>query len=128
MQLTLALGQQVPATVCHRFTFKDTIQRQTTVIQGGAFHPRSNDVPNSFMVKIGDKIKEGAPLALLGISGNSDLPHLQFQISDGPDILFSNGLPFVLKKYIKIFDQDVGPVAPIEINNSMMEEFTVMNF
>ncbi|MCX6285893.1 MAG: M23 family metallopeptidase [Bacteroidetes bacterium] len=37
-------------------------------------------VKGSFMVKAGDKVKKGQPLALLVNSGNSDAPHLHFEI------------------------------------------------
>jgi murein DD-endopeptidase MepM/ murein hydrolase activator NlpD len=45
-------------------------------------------------VKVGDRVTIGRPLGLLGNSGNSNVPHLHFQIMDGPTPLASNGLPF----------------------------------
>jgi len=77
--------------------------------------------PNSFFVKVGDIVKEGDPLALVGNSGNSTSPHLHFQISDGTDFL-SNGIPFVLKTYTKL-----GVTTQVFIN-AMPEEFTVISF
>ncbi|MCK9401651.1 MAG: M23 family metallopeptidase [Bacteroidales bacterium] len=77
--------------------------------------------PNSFFVKVGDIVKEGDPLALIGNSGNSTSPHLHFQISDGTDFL-SNGIPFVLKTYTKL------GVTTQVFTNSMPEEFTVISF
>lgn len=97
-------------------------------IGGGHYAFYAHCVPNSFMVKVGDIIKEGAPIALLGNSGNSDAPHLHFQITDGKDILFSNGLPFVLKKYTKVGDYETGPIAPSLVTNSMMEQNSIINF
>lgn len=85
-------------------------------------------VPNSFFVNTGDIVKEGQPLALLGNSGNSDAPHLHFEITDGPDILFSNGVPFVLKHFIKQGVSGTGPVLPVVYQNSMMEEETIIGF
>ncbi len=86
-------------------------------------------VPNSFFVKVGDQIKEGDPVALLGNSGNSTAPHLHFQICDSPDFFSSNGLPFVLKKYNKLGDAESGFLSsPILITNSMMEENTIIGF
>lgn len=84
---------------------------------------------HSIKVKVGDQVKEGDGIALLGNSGNSDAPHLHFQICDAPDFFFSRGLPFVLKKYTKIAQsgQDVlGP--PKDYLNAMMEELTVIGF
>lgn len=85
-------------------------------------------VPSSFMVREGDVVREGQPLALLGNSGNSDAPHLHFEITDGPDILFSHGVPFVLKSYVKKGEVDSGPGVPTPVTNSMMEQFSVIGF
>ena len=97
-------------------------------IGGGRYALYAHCVPNSFMVKIGDLVKEGDPIGLLGNSGNSDAPHLHFQITDGTDILFSNGLPFVVKKYTKVGDFETGPTTPTIVTNSMMEEYSIINF
>ncbi|WP_191876239.1 M23 family metallopeptidase [Streptomyces filipinensis] len=43
----------------------------------------------------GQRVPAGAQLGQLGDSGNSDAPHLHFQVMNGPDPLASNGLPFV---------------------------------
>jgi hypothetical protein len=85
-------------------------------------------VPNSFMVKAGDEVKEGDPIGLLGNSGNSTAPHLHFQITDGTDLLFSNGLPFVMKKYTKVADFETGPVPPTVITHAMMEQISIVCF
>lgn len=86
-------------------------------------------VPNSFLVKQGDVVKEGDPIGLLGNSGNSTEPHLHFQICDDQDMFMSNGLPFVIKKYTKIGEAGTfDPFSPIEITNSMMEQFTILKF
>ena len=97
-------------------------------IGGGCYVFYAHCVPNSFMEDVKDAVNEGDPIGLLGNSGNSDSPHLHVQITDGTDILLSNGLPFVLKSYTKILDGEVGPVIPTLITNSMMEENTVISF
>jgi murein DD-endopeptidase MepM/ murein hydrolase activator NlpD len=38
-------------------------------------------------------------IGLLGNTGNTDSPHLHFQIMDSPDPLASNGLPFVFDRF-----------------------------
>ena len=52
--------------------------------------------PGSLRVRPGDHVETGDILGLLGNSGNSDAPHLHFQLSDGPDVLTSASLPFVI--------------------------------
>ena len=55
--------------------------------------------PGSIDVRVGDRVAAGQPLGRLGNSGNSDAPHLHFQLSDGPDILTSNSLPYLFDRY-----------------------------
>jgi murein DD-endopeptidase len=57
--------------------------------------------PGSLRVKVGDRVKPGQVLALLGNSGNSDAPHLHFQITDGPSFLASEGIPYVLPSFVE---------------------------
>lgn len=50
--------------------------------------------PGTIRVKVGDKVRRGQALGLLGNSGNSTEPHLHFHISDANSPLGSEGLPF----------------------------------
>lgn len=84
-------------------------------------------IPGSFMVDKGENVEVGQPLALLGNSGNSSSPHLHFHIADGKDFWKSNGIPFVFNSYTKIGDLETGPVTPVEVQNAMMEQFSIVN-
>ena len=41
------------------------------------------------------KVERGQPIGRIGQTGNSEAPHLHFQVTDGPDPLYSRGLPVV---------------------------------
>ena len=63
-------------------------------IGNGAFAFYAHLQRDSLKVKLGDTVKTGQPLALLGNTGNSTGPHLHFHVMDGPSPLDANGLPF----------------------------------
>lgn len=70
-------------------------------------------IPGSLSVKKGDKVKRGQILGKVGNSGNSDGPHLHFQLMDGPDKSTARGLPcrFINIKncegeQVKLIDRD----------------------
>jgi murein DD-endopeptidase MepM/ murein hydrolase activator NlpD len=55
-------------------------------------------VPNSATVHVGDHVTTGQKLGLLGNSGNTDAPHLHFQLMDRPSSLDGSALPFVFDR------------------------------
>jgi len=61
--------------------------------------------PGSLRVKSGDHVKRGQVLAHVGNSGDARWPHLHFQVSDSPDILASEGLPYLVDQFkLKLTD------------------------
>jgi hypothetical protein len=56
--------------------------------------------PGSLKVRVGDRVKRGQVLALLGNSGNTTAPHLHFHVSDGVGPLSSQGVPYVIDGFI----------------------------
>jgi hypothetical protein len=50
--------------------------------------------PGSLRVEVGDQVRAGQVLALLGNSGNTDLPHLHFQVTDSRSFLAADGRPY----------------------------------
>lgn len=68
---------------------------------GGGEHSHSVHLkPGSVRVRPGDTVKRGQPIGQLGHSGNSTEPHLHFQLTDGPDPLYSRGLPILFTNVI----------------------------
>ncbi|MEZ5372661.1 MAG: M23 family metallopeptidase [Microthrixaceae bacterium] len=53
----------------------------------------------SLKVKEGDVVTRGQQLAALGNTGNANASHLHFHLMDGPSVLGSNGLPFVIDTF-----------------------------
>ncbi|HSR51468.1 MAG TPA: M23 family metallopeptidase [Acidobacteriota bacterium] len=53
----------------------------------------------SVTVRPGQRVFSRRLLGKIGNSGNSDEPHLHFQVADGCDLLRSEGLPFHLESY-----------------------------
>jgi murein DD-endopeptidase len=57
--------------------------------------------PGSIKMKVGDNIRAGQALGFLGNSGNSDAPHLHFQMTDGNAPLGSEGIPYAIQSFIQ---------------------------
>ncbi|MGD1010502.1 MAG: M23 family metallopeptidase [Candidatus Aminicenantales bacterium] len=55
--------------------------------------------PKSLRVKIGDKIRKGRVLGLIGNSGISDAPHLHFHMIDSNSVFGGEGIPYVLEQF-----------------------------
>ncbi|MEO8333444.1 MAG: M23 family metallopeptidase [bacterium] len=63
-------------------------------IGGGRFAFYAHLKPGSLRVKVGDAVKRGQVIGLVGNTGNSTEPHLHFHISDGNSPLGSEGVPY----------------------------------
>lgn len=55
--------------------------------------------PGSVRVDVGQHVKRGDVVGLVGSSGNSTAPHLHFQLMDNPDPLVARALPAVFASY-----------------------------
>jgi biotin carboxyl carrier protein len=77
----------------------------------GRFAFYAHFIPGSVTVKVGQKVKVGQVLGLLGNSGNSDGPHLHFHLMDGPGPLASNGLPYRFSSFtVEGTVTNIGPI------------------
>jgi Peptidase family M23 len=53
----------------------------------------------SVAVEVGQRVRVGDPLGLLGNSGNSTAPHLHFGVINGPDFTTAESLPWVFDEF-----------------------------
>lgn len=55
--------------------------------------------PGSVRPKLGDTVKRGEVIGLVGNTGNSVAPHLHLHVMDGPSPLASQGLPYLYDRF-----------------------------
>ena len=55
--------------------------------------------PGSIKVHRGEHVHPGQVIGLVGDTGNSIVPHLHFQVTDGPSGAASNGLPYEISEF-----------------------------
>lgn len=92
--IPLSTERAVPITL-------DTIGGNHVILSLGAakFAFYAHLQPGSIRVKVGQHVRRGQVIGLLGNSGNSDAPHLHFHISNENSPIQSEGLPFVLESF-----------------------------
>jgi hypothetical protein len=94
--------------IYHKIPFAfETGTGNTVVIDigDGKYAGYCHIVPGSIRVKVGDKVKEGDVIGLMGNTGQSDLPHLHFEVVTGkPSIIGAEGYPFVYREYSQVAD------------------------
>jgi hypothetical protein len=66
---------------------------------GGAFAFYGHLQRGKLKVKLGDHVKTGQVIGLLGNTGNSTAPHLHFQVMDGPSPLNADSVPYVFTHF-----------------------------
>jgi Peptidase family M23 len=68
-------------------------------IGNGAYAFYAHLIKGSLLVKVGDKVRKGQALAKLGNTGNANASHLHFHVMNGPSVLGSSGIPYVLDAF-----------------------------
>lgn len=77
-------------------------------------------IPNSLTVKIGDTVRKGQVIGLLGNSGNSDAPHLHFHLETKSNTYFGGeGIPFHIDKFIQLKNYSQKEVTDLFNGNSV---------
>ncbi len=66
---------------------------------GGVFAFYGHMQKNSITVAQGQRVKRGQVLGKLGNTGNTSGPHLHFHLMDGPSVLGSSGIPYVIDTF-----------------------------
>jgi murein DD-endopeptidase len=120
----------------------DTIGGNHVILSLGAakFAFYAHLQPGSIRVKVGQHVRRGQVLGLLGNSGNSDAPHLHFHISNENSPMQSEGLPFVLESFtlmdtVRNMDEVMEhgwnvpvPAKPVKRQREIPEENAVVAF
>jgi hypothetical protein len=81
--------------------------------------------PGSIKVHKGEHVHSGQVIGLVGDTGNSIVPHLHFQVTDGPTSLASNGLPYEISEFevtgktpgTKAFDEAESNGTPLPVTS-----------
>ena len=68
-------------------------------IGSGAYAFYARLIKGSVLVKEGDKVRKGQVLAKLGNTGNANASHLHFHLMNGPSVLGSSGIPYVVDAF-----------------------------
>ena len=55
---------------------------------------------DSVRVHVGEQVRQGEQIGNVGNTGNTQAPHLHFQLMDAPSALASNGIPYVFESYL----------------------------
>src|SRR5262249_23088184 len=64
-------------------------------IGDGAYALYAHMQPGSVRVSAGDLVRRGDRIGTVGNSGNTQAPHLHFQVMSAPSGLVANGIPYV---------------------------------
>lgn len=65
----------------------------------GQYAQYAHMLPGSVQVQAGDRVHRGQFIGRVGNSGDSRSPHVHFQLATTPDVLASEGLPFVFEQF-----------------------------
>ena len=68
-------------------------------IGDGRFAEYAHLQQGSVSVRPGERVARGRHIANVGSSGTTGGPHLHFQVTDGPSVVFADGMPYVFDSF-----------------------------
>ena len=101
---------------------------------GGVWAMYGHLKASSIRVRAGDRVKAGEVIAQLGNNGNSDLPHLHFQLMDSRNFALSQGVPYVFDRYTATGhaeasgDSIVFDDSPVAHDNALPLTLSIVDF
>ena len=94
------LPEQTPGTFPTNISPAEADGNSVVLDIGNGFYANyAHFQPGSVKVHVGDTVKRGDVLGLVGNSGNSVAPHLHFHVMNGPSQLASEGLPYLIDSF-----------------------------
>lgn len=126
------LPDNTPRAPLPRFTIKTIAGNHVTLRIGtGQYVTYAHLKPGSLKVRMGQHVRRGDTVAQLGNSGASTAPHLHLQVTDGPSVLASEGIPFVIEAFDFLGhgrDYEPGKVRPAPRHLEMPVDDEVIEF
>ena len=90
-------------------------------IGGGAYAFYAHLQKGSLLVQPGAKVTKGQVIAKLGNTGNANASHMHFHLMNGPSVLGSDGLPYVIDRFS--YDGQVAPQAILDADDYLTGQF-----
>jgi hypothetical protein len=88
---------------------------------GGIYAFYAHLVKGSLVVKPGDRVTKGQMIAKLGNTGNSSVSHMHFHLMDGPSVLGSDAVPYVLDAFA--YAGQIAPQALVDTDDNLTGQF-----
>jgi Peptidase family M23 len=83
-----------------QFTPRTIVGNQVVLkLRDGRFAAYGHLQTGSVRVRRGERVRRGQVIGRVGNSGQSGGAHLHFQLSDGPDPISSDGIPYVFRRF-----------------------------
>jgi murein DD-endopeptidase MepM/ murein hydrolase activator NlpD len=82
-----------------QFYGNDRRQPHCARSRGGQYARYAHLQPGSILVRSGERARGGERLARIDVSGDSNVPHLHFKVTNSRTLLAGEGLPYVFDRH-----------------------------